>query len=193
VEIEIKLAVKNLAAARRRLRTCGFRRTSPRLLERNLVLDTPRGSLHRSRQLLRLRWAAGSCWLTWKGPPQPDRPHKIREEIELEVRSGEDLAGILERLGYRVHWEYHKYRTQFHLPSRGRGKLLLDQTPMGDFLELEGPPAWIDRTAALLGYRAKDYILESYWALYRSWRSWHRRSPVNMLFPGKKNLRRGRA
>jgi adenylate cyclase class 2 len=43
---------------------------------------------------------------------------------------------------------------------------MLDQTPIGDFLELEGSPAWIDRTACALGYSPDDYITASYGALY---------------------------
>jgi adenylate cyclase class 2 len=42
----------------------------------------------------------------------------------------------------------------------------VDETPVGWFLELEGEPAWIDRTAAELGFEEKQYLTESYGSLY---------------------------
>jgi adenylate cyclase class 2 len=166
-EIEVKLPVPNLTALRRRLRQLGFRADAPRLFERNLVLDNPERSLRQAGQLLRLRSKGRSWWLTWKGAPEPERRHKVRREIEVELSDGARLGEILGRLGYRPALEYQKYRTEFH--GRGPGKALLDETPIGNFLELEGPSRWIDRVAAELGYRREDYILASYAALYYTW------------------------
>ena len=77
-EIEVKLPVPNLTALRRRLRQLGFRADTPRLFERNLVLDNPERSLRQAGQLLRLRSKGRSWWLTWKGAPEPERRHKVR-------------------------------------------------------------------------------------------------------------------
>ena len=44
---------------------------------------------------------------------------------------------------------------------------MLDETPIGNFLEIEGRPKWIDRTARVLGFSAGDYITTSYGSLYR--------------------------
>jgi adenylate cyclase class 2 len=43
---------------------------------------------------------------------------------------------------------------------------VLDETPIGVFLELEGPPDWIDRAAGELGFKEDNYITASYGALY---------------------------
>ena len=43
---------------------------------------------------------------------------------------------------------------------------MLDETPIGDFLELEGPPRWIARAARALGRSPADYITASYGSLY---------------------------
>ena len=55
-------------------------------------------------------------------------------------------------------------------PSSTKGpdflKAELDETPIGDFLELEGERRAIDRSARLLGYGPADYIARSYGALY---------------------------
>jgi adenylate cyclase class 2 len=53
-EIEIKLAVPDSAAVRRRLRALGAR-AGPRLHEANLLFDTPDGSLRSREMLLRIR------------------------------------------------------------------------------------------------------------------------------------------
>jgi len=67
------------------------------------------------------------------------------------------------------------------------GKALVDETPVGNFLELEGPPDWIDRTARRLGFRPGDYSLASYRDLYLAW---PKRDRANLLPSGKKSLRR---
>ena len=180
-EIEIKLPVANLAAVRRRIRGLGFEPLGPRLLEHNLVFDTVDETLRRSQQLLRLRSKGGRWWLTFKSRPLIESLHKVREEIELEVPDGEAIGRILQQLGYRPAFEYQKYRAECRQPGR-RGHLLLDHTPIGDFVELEGPPRWIDRVAAQLGYTSRDYITASYSALYFTWCREHNRTPGKMVF-----------
>jgi hypothetical protein len=73
------------------------------------------------------------------------------------------------------------------LRSRGlRGKpparSELDETPIGNFLELEGSPRWIDRTARLLGFSSSDYINRSYGYLYLAFCRERRIRPKDMLF-----------
>jgi adenylate cyclase class 2 len=58
----------------------------------------------------------------------------------------------------------------------------LDETPIGIFLELEGNPGWIDRTAATLGFSERDYIVESYGRLYLEWCKRRRCKPKDMVF-----------
>ncbi|MBI3665481.1 MAG: class IV adenylate cyclase [Acidobacteria bacterium] len=183
-EIEVKLPVKSPATMRRRLRQLGFRLLVHRLFERNLVLDTPQGAMRQSLQLLRLRSKGGRWWITWKGRPETGRRHKVRAEIDLQIPHGEQIREILHYLGYRAAFEYQKYRTEFRRASE-KGKAVLDETPIGNYLELEGPAAWIDRTARELGYDPSDYILASYSSLYLDWCIRHGRSPGNMVFKGK--------
>lgn len=188
-EIEIKLRVNDLPATRRHLSRLGFQPLGPRVFERNLVFDTPERSLRGSQQLLRLRSTRGRWWLTFKSPPETGSRHKIREEIEIEVLQGEKLPEILSRLGYYPAWEYHKYRREYQQP-RGRGKLLLDETPIGNFVELEGPPRWIDRTAAQLGYGQQDFIVASYGGLHAAWRQERGLPPGDMVFDDKSKRQR---
>jgi adenylate cyclase class 2 len=186
-ETEIKLPVGNVPATRRKLGRLGFRAATPRLFERNLLFDTPDQILRRSGRILRLRSKGRDWWLTYKARPLEATRHKTREEVEIQTAEGPELAVILGRLGFQPSFEYQKYRTEYRRPG-AKGHVLLDETPIGNYLELEGPPGWIDRTAGELGYRAEEYILESYGAMYLAWCASRGLEPSHMVFPEKKGL-----
>jgi len=179
-ETEIKLRVQ-ARAARRLLARHGFRITRRRVFESNTVYDTPGLDLRRQGLLLRLRRAGRRVTLTFKGPASNSR-HKSREELEAEVSNFELLDRIIKRIGFEAVFRYEKFRTEYS-PAEGTGTVMLDVTPIGDFLELEGEPEWIDRTARLLGFDPSAYITDSYAALYMA----HQRAvggPVKgMVFP----------
>jgi adenylate cyclase class 2 len=115
--------------------------------------------------------------------------HKVRDEIEAQVTDATNLVKIFEGLGMRGWFRYEKYRTTYRLPANNswaRGLLIeVDETPIGTFVELEGPPAAIDRAATELGYSKKDYILTNYLALYAEDCRRKGQQPQNMLFPDK--------
>ena len=163
-EVEIKLAVPSLQAARRLLRAAGFRVSKRRVFEKNTVFDTPRLGLRNARKLIRVREAGGVSILTYKGAPIASR-HKSREELEVEISDAGETAAIIERLGFHPVFRYEKYRTEFRLAS-GSGVAMLDETPVGIYIELEGTPPWIDRMARKLGFAETDYITASYARLY---------------------------
>jgi adenylate cyclase class 2 len=180
-ETEIKLPVPGVQSARRLLRAAGFRVSRRRVFEANTVFDTPTFALRNSRSLLRVRRAGGLATLTYKGPPVDSR-HKSREELELEICNADTMGEILARLGFEAQSCYEKYRTEFRRPH-ARGLVTLDETPVGIYLELEGAPAWIDRTARQLGFEEKDYITASYARLYQEWCGRRGIAPANMVFP----------
>ena len=179
LEVEIKLAVPGAAAARRLLRAKGFRVFKVRVFESNDVLDTPEQRLRNSGSLLRIRSVKREVILTYKGPVGNSK-HKSREELEVDASDAQRLAAILARLGFERVFRYQKYRTEFR---RGKaGIVTLDETPIGSKLELEGPPAWIDRTARLLGFTEADYITLSYGQLYLDWSAREGREAGDMVF-----------
>jgi adenylate cyclase class 2 len=156
--------------------------TRPRTFERNEVFDTPSLSLRKERKLIRLREYGDDRILTYKGPPE-DGPHKVREEIETEVADAAAMRGVLARLGYAVVFRYEKYRAEFKYEG---GLAVLDETPIGVFVELEGEAEWIDKHAARLGFSQGDYITLSYGALYFAWCSEEGVEPGHMEFsPGE--------
>ena len=88
-------------------------------------------------------------------------------------------------------FSYEKYRTTWKLGAAQRwAKDLLievDETPVGDYTELEGPPEAIDRAAELLGFSRRDYLTKNYLTLYAEDCRRTGRAPGNMLFdPSKK-------
>ncbi len=159
-EVEIKLRLAAASQGRTLLRRAGFRISRRRVFEQNTLFDTARQELRHAHTGLRLRSAGGASILTFKGPPQPGR-HKDREELETGVADVGKFRSILERLGYQPIFRYEKYRTEYRQPH-STGRAMLDETPIGVFLELEGPPRWIDRAARALGFTEADYVTKSY-------------------------------
>jgi len=179
-EVEIKLAVSGAAEARHMLRAAGFRVSKRRVFEKNTVFDTSSQTLRKSARLLRVREAGKIAKLTYKGPPDRGK-HKSREEIELSFSDARAIGAIFDRLGYHPAFRYEKFRTEFR--QRGSaGIAMVDETPIGVYLELEGRPAWIDRTARKMGYDEKDYVTASYARLYVEWCESRGVAPTNMLF-----------
>jgi adenylate cyclase class 2 len=215
-ETEIKLRISDAKAFKRALKRLGARSAgegSGRVHEWNVIFDTPDGGLAKHGQLLRIRTEteeakpkrgkavpASRVLLTFKRPlvqgrgrsggAQENHRHKVREEIELEVADASTLAKIFEGLGMRGWFQYEKYRTTFRFPpaqSWAKGLLIeLDETPIGTFVELEGPSAAIDRAAQELGHARRDYILKSYLALYVEECRRLGQEPRDMVFAAKK-------
>ena len=182
-EIEIKLAVADLGSTARALRWLGFSVVARRCLEQDTLYDTPGSELRRRGCLLRLRRVGRRGWLTFKGPAAASRRYKIRPEWETELRFPDIVALFFPPFGLRPVFRYEKFRTNFTAQGRFRsGAALLDETPIGNFLELEGPARWIDRVARCLGARRTDYIIKSYAALYADWCRRRKRPVRNMVF-----------
>lgn len=190
-ETEIKLEVRDPRMLRRRLRELGFARSEARHFESNHLFDFPDLRLRKARCLLRLRFVSGRGILTFKGAPLETREYKVRREIEAEVEHGDRLKEILECLGLREMFRYEKYRTLYIQGNRrkkaGTAQLVYDETPIGNYLELEGPTRWIDRVARQLGYTREEYIPASYGELYRRYCLARGLEPGNMVFSARKS------
>ena len=179
-EIEVKIAVESAPAARLRLRSCGFRVVQKRVHEHNVVLDDSARSLKARNLLLRLRAAGTKATCTWKGGERAG-PHKRREEREFHPDDLEDCLAVFQGLGYEPWFRYEKFRTEY-ARTGDAGIVMLDETPIGDFIELEGPARWIDKTARDLGFSRDDFILLSYGRLYEKWCAEHEIESNNMAF-----------
>ncbi len=194
-ETEIKLRVNDVKGFRLALKRLGARSVfggTGRVHEWNILFDTREKELAKRGQLLRIRTETPERLTSKRSKPKTERVlltfkrpmtaaralarafhrerHKVREEIELQVLDGGALARIFEGLGMRGWFRYEKFRTTFRLPKSrrwARGLLIeLDETPIGTFVELEGPPQAIDRAARELGFSKGDYIVANYLGLY---------------------------
>jgi adenylate cyclase, class 2 len=180
-ETEIKLPAPGAAEARRRLRVAGFRIHRRRVFEDNMLFDTSGLKLRRAGSLLRVRRAGDQASLTYKGRGVSGGRYKTREELEVKLSAAGAMTEIIQRLGFRPVFRYQKYRTEYKQHGTS-GVATLDETPIGIYLELEGTPAWIDRSTRRLGFRAEDYITESYGRLYLDWCKRQKVKPGDMMF-----------
>jgi adenylate cyclase class 2 len=182
VETEIKFRVDDLSGLSQRLHRNGFRLQTERSFESNVLYDTPGRSMRARTEILRIRHYAGHCLLTHKrlpdAGPGEDR-HKHRIETETDVSDGEALAHVFLSLGLVAAFRYEKWRTEW---EDGEGHCVVDETPIGDFAELEGSPEWIDRTAATLGIDPSSYITLSYGRLFEQWRERVGSTAENLTF-----------
>ena len=167
-EIEIKFRVPDLAPLNTRLQNLGLKQITPRTHEMNTLYDLPGRPLRAKGDLLRLRKYGDTWLLTHKAKSKnEDAPHKIRVETETRVEDGEKMQAILIALQFQPVFRYEKFRAEW---SGEKGHVVIDETPIGTFAEIEGPPEWIDKIARSLGVSPADYITETYAALFFAWK-----------------------
>ena len=177
-EIEIKFRVADIRALGRTLRRTGFRIVTPRTHEINTLYDLPGEVLRGRKELLRLRKYGSEWTLTHKAKKKIAR-HSSREELETRVADGKKMDSILRALGYFPSFRYEKFRAEW---TDGKGQVVVDETPIGDFCEIEGAPRWIDATAKKLGVSPADYITKNYATLFAEWRQETGSSAEEMAF-----------
>jgi adenylate cyclase, class 2 len=184
-EIEIKFLVGDLRALTRKLRAAGFRLVTPRTHEMNTLYDLPGAILRQRKELLRIR-KYGSVWtLTHKCKGRIGR-HSSRQELETVVTDGRKLDLILRALGYAPSFRYEKFRATWvdKKTPDGKGEVVVDETPIGNFCEVEGTPRWIDSTAKKLGVTSADYITKNYATLFSDWKRQTKSPAEEMTFKG---------
>src|SRR5579864_140741 len=177
-EVEVKFRVADLRALRSKLRAVGFRLVTRRTREMNMPYDRPGEVLRARKELLRLR-QYGSKWkLTHKSGTKSGR-HSSRVELETDVNNGKKMDAILRALGYSPSFRYEKFREEW---TDGKGEVVVDQTPIGNFCEIEGPSRWIDASAKALGISRDAYITKNYATLFSEWREQTGSSAQEMTF-----------
>jgi adenylate cyclase class 2 len=150
-------------AARPALAGIGATLARARHLEDNELFDDRRRSLRAAGCVLRLRRNDQGAILTVKGPRKDVERVKTRPEAEVGVSDGERTRELLSLLGYERVFRYQKYREVWHWRD---AEIVLDETPVGTFLEVEGPLETIHAAARALGRGPDDYIRDSYVSLF---------------------------
>ncbi|HVO79782.1 MAG TPA: class IV adenylate cyclase [Terriglobales bacterium] len=177
-EVEIKFRVEDLGALNRRLRAARFRRITPPTHEMNALYDLPGQPLRKRGDLLRLRKYGAKWVLTHKAKGKAGR-HKTRVETETRVADGPQMDAILRALGFASTFRYEKFRAEW---AHKQGHVVVDETPIGNFGEIEGPPRWIDDTAKRLGISPVQYITDTYAGLFFAWKRRTRSPAKEMTF-----------
>lgn len=183
-ETELKFVVTDIPGFQAKVQQTGLILKTPRTFEGNTLFDTPDRQLRAKRQILRLREYGTHFVVTHKrvadseSPNATDARFKTRIETETDVEDAAAMAEVFCQLGFCPAFRYEKFRTQWDAPEGGH--LVLDETPIGTWAELEGDPAWIDRMLQRLDVPAESCTVESYGALFLRWKE-HNHSPAENL------------
>ncbi len=182
VETEVKFRIADAEQLNLHLAEAGFQCQTPRAFESNTLYDTSDRQMRARTEILRIRTYAGRTVLTHKRLPESgpgeDR-HKHRIETETEVADGAALAEVFRSLGLVPAFRYEKWRSEW---SDGNGHCVVDETPIGNFAELEGEAEWIDRVAEALGVSPNNYITASYGRLFEQWRAENHSTASDLTF-----------
>jgi adenylate cyclase, class 2 len=177
-EIEIKFRIADVRTLTRKLRGAGFRIVTPRTHEMNTLYDLPGEVLRGRKELLRIRTYGSESTLAHKSKGKIGR-HSARVELESGVSDGRKMDAILRALGYAPSFRYEKFRAEW---TDGKGQIVVDETPVGNFCEIEGAPRWIDTTAKKLGVSQADYITKNYATLFIDWKDRTKSRAEEMTF-----------
>lgn len=179
IESELKIPVEALDEIRRRLGDIDAERISVCEREVNILFDTPDGQIAAAGQVLRVRRVGDNHILTFKGSAAYHGAVKARREIEVEVSSSEHISELLHALGYSPGIRYEKDRESWRM---GRIRIDLDHTPLGDFVEIEGPMDGLEDAAVQLGLNPAHAVTRSYLSLWQSHCHEHPEFGPDMVF-----------
>ncbi|HPR62599.1 MAG TPA: class IV adenylate cyclase [Thermoanaerobaculia bacterium] len=164
LESEVKFSVNNAVKLRLTLEAQGASLHRERNFEDNILFDDAEGKLVSRDMVLRLRRCGNRVTVTVKSHPRVEEGMKLREELEVSVNDFDEMLNILQSLGYQPSFRYQKYRTEWIFDEL---TLCLDETPIGTFLEIEGPSEQVYAAAGRLGLDTRTAVTLSYVALFR--------------------------
>ena len=181
VESELKIPVAELTTIRSRLVDVNANLITENTREVNLLLDSNDHALSARGCVLRLRSSGELRILTFKGPASYDGHIKVRPEHEVHIEDVEKMRRVLESLGFSGVARYEKDRETWRA---GDVEIVLDHTPMGDFVEVEGPPELLESVARSLGLDPSHAVRGSYMSLWSEFRAGNpeRNLPRDMVF-----------
>lgn len=180
LEQEVKFRLSSVDDRAAKLRVAGAEVTKARHFESNQLFDFSDSRIEKRGSALRLRRVGVDGWLTFKGPQHGSGKIKQRRELETPLADPEAMEEILAALGLEERFRYEKYRTVYRLSD---ALLCLDETPIGPFLEIEGPPEVIQAMVETLSLPLGEAIVSTYPRLYELHRQEFPEAPPFMVFP----------
>ena len=179
-EIEVKFSIESEAEVIEQAIAAGAVCEQPVQFERNLRFDDNAGNLSQNQQVLRLRNNGGKSILTFKSNKNTTEGLADREEIETVIDDFDRMEMILDRLGYKIVFIYEKYRSIYSLNDT---TIFFDTTPIGCFIEIEGPDeAAICKTAVKLGMDWDKRSGKGYKAVFSNWKQQNGYPGRDMVF-----------
>jgi predicted adenylyl cyclase CyaB len=161
LEVELKSVVDDIRARRSVVEAAGGKLIyEGRLLDSRY--DLPDRSMTLRDHVLRLRiYETGDSRkgsLDWKGETRYDGGFKLRDELSTSTDDPDELATILERLGFQVISEIDRQIAQYELAG---ATVRFEQYPeMDQLVEIEGTPAQIEEAIALTGLPRPGFTSE---------------------------------
>lgn len=180
-EIEVKIPLSDLSASLKKAESMNLECIQPASHEINYRYDTPERTLSATGQVLRLRKTGDIATITYKRKQEGNSSGiAVREEIETNVTDFDAARLLLERLGFSVFFIYEKERSIYQLDDT---VLMFDHTPIGDFLEIEGPDETaIQKSALIMELPWSERTAESYSSLFKKWLKHTDRQQRDMIF-----------
>lgn len=186
-ETEVKIKINTFDEIKNKLLNLNAELYKKRALETDEYFDK-KAILKKTGKVLRLR---DNSILTYKGAEQnkqTNKKHKkkmketmkVREEIEVMVDNAENLKKILEKIGFSIVARKEKYREAYVLNLT---KICIDETPIGNYIEIEGTKEGVKQIASALGFSEKQFIKKSYSTLWEEYAGQHK-IKGDMLFSG---------
>ena len=180
IETEVKIALTvDLGEMIQRLNRLGFEEAEGRYFEDNYLLDLPGNFFQKRGCSLRVRLLPGGGELTFKGMPRSEKLFKVREEINTRVEDPGNLLLILKKVGFQVYFRYQKYRTVLRKDNL---LAMLDETPLGPYIEFEGEKEDILKATGALKFSPGAFIIASYLQLHKEKCLREGRPPGDMVF-----------
>lgn len=164
LEIEVKYYVRAHAEIKAALMQMGAQ-SGGRAFENNLRFENAALHLTRNNAMLRLRQTQGRNIVTVKQHVEHEagRSCKVFNEYETEVADFDTARKIFAVLGYMPFQIYEKFRETLTLPD---AKICLDETPYGNFVEIEADVAAIKQYTNQLALNWGQRIILSYLEIF---------------------------
>jgi adenylate cyclase class 2 len=176
IEREIKYIVDDFSSYREKLARIDAVRISA-FFEDNIIFDNEGETLRKEGKLLRLR-KSDRITITFKEPVDRTR-FKIMEEHEIVVSNFDTARKIIISLGFHKVFRYQKNREIYAL---GGAHILLDETPIGNYIEIEGEEDLIVQLSEQLGLSPNRGTSKNYLELYREHCAQKNLEPSDMVF-----------
>lgn len=178
LEVEVKFFLTDAIDVKQCLLALGASH-GPQVFESNTCFDDNQANLQQKGQLLRLR-KDQTCRLTFKSKPaNADQEVKVYREFEVEVGDFDEMAALLDGLGFHAVQIYEKYRQTFTLQAT---EICIDTMPFGSFLEIEGSKTQIIAVSRQLKLPWEKRILSNYLAIFEILRKDHQLPFTDVTF-----------